>query len=390
MSDSSLAVLNTLSNKQLLAKCLELGLPGVPVTDSTRSVIIRRLQAAISGAPPNKGKATPKSRRETVHGGQVVSPALQDKRSSTSRRTIAHGSSNTAISGRPLRETTTTVSDVGSQSEDDDFFVVDAPCYSQRSQRPAEENRPRRSVSLTKSGVLTTSYTREVDQPSHERDALDDKPRSHIYERPKSSTSPLHTLPVYEPRIEPFTSRRPELGYSRPALIQSQLNSTSYLEQPECNPRQAATSPRSTFSGSQKPFGEGAPAPATVSKAPRRREYIPDSGFSAARGRILQPNTTVNTLYPQLNEFYNEPVESDSDSEVEELAQRSIRPSFSPPATPQVRRRLGEGNQETPMTQFKELVNSVNRQYNLKLYFILILLTMFFTSVYVIMTSGER
>ncbi|EDV43424.1 uncharacterized protein Dana_GF16530 [Drosophila ananassae] len=401
---SDLAYLDTLNNKQLLAKCLELGLPGVPVTDSTRNVIIRRLRAAITGTPLNKSKtkkATP--RRETVHGSHVAQPTSEpvrrtagkspsraggEKISAASRRTIAYGLDNTSISGRSV-QTTTTVSDVGSQSEDDDYFMVDSPSvrYSHSTQTPSEQNRLRRSVSLTKSGVLTTSYTREVNQPNQVLEAEEDLPRSYTYERPTIQTSPLHTLPTYEPRIEPSTYRRSDLGFSRPVLTQSQLNSTSYLEESGYNQAPSPIHPRNTFSGSAKPFG--GPGPDTAEPISRQRRPITE--FSSARGRILQPTTTVNTLYPQLNQFYDQPdnAHSESESEVEEAPIRSTR--LSPPqARPQVRRPLVRREEHgSPMSQFKELVNSVNRQYNLKFYFFLILGVMLATCFYVIMTPGD-
>ncbi|KAH8321999.1 hypothetical protein KR074_008193 [Drosophila pseudoananassae] len=402
---SDVAYLDTLNNKQLLAKCLELGLPGVPVTDSTRSVIIRRLRAAITGTPLNKSKSkkvTP--RRETVHGSHVAQPTSEpvrrtagkspsraggEKISTASRRTIAYGLDNTSLSGRSV-QTTTTVSDVGSQSEDDDYFMVDSPGvrYSHSTQSPAEDNRRRRSVSLTKSGVLTTSYTREVNQPNYvPEDLEEDQPRSYTYERPKIQSSPLYTLPTYEPRMEPSTYRRSDLGFSRPLLTQSQLNSTSYLEESGYNQTSSPNYPRNTFSGSAKPFG--GPAPNAAESVSRQRR--PVSGYSMARGRILQPTTAVNTLYPQLNQFYDQPdnAPSDSESEVEEAPVRTSR--LSPPqARPQVRRPLlRQEDQGSPMSQFKELVNSVNRQYNLKFYFFLILAVMIATCVYVMLTSGD-
>ncbi|XP_017007584.3 LEM domain-containing protein Bocksbeutel [Drosophila takahashii] len=387
MSDT--AFLDQLTNKELLAKCLQLGLPGVPVRDSTRSVIIRRLKAAITGVPLNKSKSASKKstpRRETVHGSQVATPTSEPVRrtagrsaprsdgskiSEQSRRTIAYGLDNTSISGRSV-QTTTTVSDVGSQSEDDDFYMVDSPGIRSRQDR--------RSVSLTKSGVLTTSYTREVDQPLYEQEDLPS--RSYTYERPAAS---LHSLPTYEPRIEPSSYRRSELGFSRPLLTQSDLNSTSYLEASGFNPSLSPVSPRNTYSGSARPFGGPSPAP------PRQRPSVP----SLARGRLLQPTTAVNTLYPQLNQFYDqpdhagEPMETESESEVE---QAPIRSSFFPTkrSPPLARKPLvRQQDQVSPMAQFRALIISLDQKYNLKFYFILVVTVMLATLVYVVMTPNS-
>ncbi|XP_017057428.1 LEM domain-containing protein Bocksbeutel isoform X2 [Drosophila ficusphila] len=325
---SDLAYLDSLSNKELMAKCLEHGLPVVPVTSSTRSVILRRLKAAISGTPLNKSKTSSKkstSQRATIHGSQVATPTSEPVRrtvgrsagrsngsqiSEQSRRTIAYGLDNTSVSGRSV-QTTTTVSDVGSQSEDDDYYMVDSPSvkYSQGAKPAPRENR--RSVSLSKSGVLTTSYTREEDPPLY---GQEDIPRTYTYERRHAPAAPLHTLPTYEPRIEPSTYRRTE--FSRPLLTQTNLNSTSYQDDPGYNPSLSPIFPRNTFSGSARPFS----GPVADPVQPRQRQ----TGQHLARGRLLQPTTAVNTLYPQLNQFYDqpdnvgEPMDTDSESEEEQ------------------------------------------------------------------------
>ncbi|EDV49749.1 uncharacterized protein Dere_GG17352 [Drosophila erecta] len=397
---SDLAYLDTLGNKELLAKCLEYGLPGVPVTDSTRSVIIRRLKAAITGVPLNKSKSASKKatpRRETVHGSQVTTPTSEpvrrtpgrsagltktnnNKISEQSRRTIAYGLDNTSISGRSV-QTTTTVSDVGSQSEDDDYYMVDSPGL-----KYAQDQGPRRSVSLTKSGVLTTSYTREVDQPLYEQE---DIPRSYTYERPHVPAATLHTLPTYEPRIEPSSYRRTDLGFSRPLLTQTNLNSTSYQEVSAFNPKVPSVSPRNTFSGSAMPFGGPPPAPAPI----RQRESFPVSGSNLARGRLLQPTTAVNTLYPQLNQFYDqpdnagEPMDTESESEAEEPP---IRRHFqNKRLSPQSRKPLvRHDDQVSPMAQFRALAVSLDQKYNLKFYLILVVSVMLATMVYVVLTPN--
>ncbi|XP_043651572.1 LEM domain-containing protein Bocksbeutel isoform X2 [Drosophila teissieri] len=373
---SDLAYLDTLGNKELLAKCLQHGLPGVPVTDSTRSVIIRRLKAAITGVPLNKSKSASKKatpRRETVHGSQVATPTSEPVRrtpgrsaghtssnnnriSEHSRRTIAYGLDNTSISGRSV-QTTTTVSDVGSQSEDDDYYMVDSPGL-----KYARDQQPRRSVSLTKSGVLTTSYTREVDQPLYEQE---DIPRSYTYERPHVPAATPHTLPTYEPRIEPSTYRRTDLGFERPLLTQSNLNSTSYQEASSFNPKLSPVSPRNTFSGSARPFGGPAPASAPI----RQRQSVPLNQF------YDQPDTA------------GEPMDTESESEVEEPPIRSHfqNKRFSPQARkPLVRHQ----DQVSPMAQFRALAVSLDQKYNLKFYLILVVSVMLATMVYVIMTPN--
>uniref|UniRef100_A0A6P4EGM1 Otefin n=1 Tax=Drosophila rhopaloa TaxID=1041015 RepID=A0A6P4EGM1_DRORH len=401
---SDLAYLDTLPNKELLAKCLEQGLPGVPVTDSTRSVIIRRLKASISGTPLNKSKSKKSTpRRETVHGSQMSTPTSEPVRrtlgrsagrvgsggsqiTEQGRRTIAYGLDNTSISGRSV-QTTTTVSDVGSQSEDDDYYMVDSPGIRYQSKQTPPRDELRRSVSLTKSGVLTTSYTREVEQPHYEHE---DIPRSHTYERPHVPAAPLHSLPTYDSRTEPSTYRRTDLGFSRPLLTQTNLNSTSYQEASGFNPSLSPVSPRNTFSGSARPFGGPAPAPVL----PRQRQTVTTSGHNLARGRLLQPTTAVNTLYPQLNEFYDqpdnagEPMDTESESEVEESP---IRRSHVPTtrSSPLARKPLlRHQDQVSPVAQFRALAVSLDQKYNLKFYLLLVMAVMLATMVYVVMTPN--
>ncbi|KAH8243596.1 hypothetical protein KR032_008717 [Drosophila birchii] len=416
---SDLAFLDQLSNKDLLKKCKEYGLPEVPVTDSTRNVIIRRLRSAISGVPLNKSKSAAKKsapRRETVHGSQVSTPTSEPVRrtagrspgrdgssnttkvSANSRRTIAYAPDNTSLSGRSI-QTTTTVSDVGSQSEDDDYFMVDSPRrgYLHASPTLLKDDRSlKRSVSLTKSGVLTTSYTREMDQPHYEQEQQkDDIPNSYTYERPHVPAAPRHTLPTYEPRIEPSSYKRSELGFSRPLLTQTQLNSTSYQES-EYNPSRSPILPRNTFSGSAQPFGHTAPAAAL----PRQRQTVAGSGLGFVRGSLLQPTTTLNSLYPQLNQFYDqpdnaaEPMEIDSESEEEEevspiRSSQLSRTRYSPTARPQVRKPLVRAqDQVSPMAQFRQLLISLDQKYHIKLYFYVVLVAMLASFIYVIVTPN--
>ncbi|XP_017139755.1 LEM domain-containing protein Bocksbeutel [Drosophila miranda] len=397
---SDLSYLDTLSEKELLAKCLEHGLPGIPVTDSTRNVIIRRLRATILGLPLNKGKTAASAkkktapRRETIHGSKVTpaaenvgrtagkSPSRSGNSSFSSnnnnnqsahsgRRTIAYGLDNISVSGRSV-ETTTTVSDVGSQSEDDDFHVVDSPVrYSNLPQMPPN----RKDVSLSKSGVLTTSYTREVEQPLDERQEQD-IPKSHNYER-----APLNTFPSYVPRLEqPY--RRPMYldlnALSKTQNVQTQLNSISYQED---------AGPRNTFSGSAKPFGE------VAATQPRQLQSGSTTGFR----QPLQPRTSKNTLYPTLNQFYDQPdnnahpMETDSESEAEEEPQlrgsHLSRARSSPLARPTLSAKQKPG-QVSPMTHFRELYRSLDRQYHLKLYFLLCVSVMVVTMLYVVLTPA--
>lgn len=415
-----LSYLDTLSNKELHKKCLECGLPNIPVTDSSRQVILRRLRATISGVPLNKSKnagaatknTTP--RRETIHSSKVTpapekgssnhtsNPSQMRYKSNNNRRTIAAESSNYYPLDAPSirsTQTTTTVSDVGSQSEDDDFY----PSNSQRFNTSREDSRLRRSISLTKSGVLTTSYTREVEKPLYEQ--AEDVPQSYTYQRPQ--VSPTHKLPIYEPQIE--RSYRSE--NARQPLTQTLLNSTSYSEDfGDLNAHQPMQQqPRNTYSGSAAPFNTGGPTTSSI----RQRQTIGSSGFTP--GRLLQPTFQANTLYPQLNEFYeqnntttSDPMDLDTDSETEaEIPQHggrsptasiespylstfsrqlNARKQSSPISRPQRRATIAHGNIDSPTQQFLVFFRSLDQQYHIKFYFYLTLAVVLITLIYVILT----
>ncbi|XP_030558887.1 LEM domain-containing protein Bocksbeutel [Drosophila novamexicana] len=417
---SDLSYLETISNKELHAKCLEYGLPNIPVTDSSRKVILRRLQSSILGVPSKNAAAATKKTpsRKTMHSSKATPAAVMNtsvpcvagkspsRNNNNSRHTIGVTPREYyPLDSSPVRtvQTTTTVSDVGSQSEDDDFYQVNSPSFKPKKR---DDPRLRRSVSLTKSGVLTTSYTREVEKPHYEEE---EQPQSYTYQRPQVAQAPTRTLPIYEPRIE--RSYRPDL--SRQSLTQTQLSSTSYLEASnEYNEPIMQQTPRNTFSGSAAPFNLGG---ATTS-AVRQRQTIGDSGF--ARGRLLQPTYKVNSLYPQLNDFYDQhnntaqPMDLDTDSESEaEIQQRrqhqrspgdstdspylshfsrqlDTRKRSSPLARPQMRSTIQQEDPNAPMNQFRTLITSLDRQYHLKFYFFLMLAVMLATLIYVIVTPA--
>ncbi|XP_017862236.1 PREDICTED: LEM domain-containing protein Bocksbeutel [Drosophila arizonae] len=419
---SDLSYLETISNKELHAKCLEYGLPNIPVTDTSRKVILRRLRNTILGTENKKTAATKSPRRETVHSSKATptdatnanEPRSADKAPrrnnniNNTRRTIAA----TPQEYYPLEsssvrsvQTTTTVSDVGSSEDDDYYYQINTPT-SLKSQR--DDSRQRRSVSLSKSGVLTTSYTREVEKPHYEEEP-DEEPQSYTYQRPQATTTaPAFKLPVYEQPIE--RSYRPEL--SRQNLTQSQLNSTSYSEAPNEFPEtRMQQAYRNTFSGSAAPFNA---ANTTTTSGIRQRPSHVETG--AARARL--PTYKVNTLYPQLNDFYDqhnnsiEPMDTESDSEYEPETQRQpqqqrssggnlespylshfsrqldTRKRSSPLARPQIRTTVRQEDPNATRQKFRELMESLDRQYNLKFYFCLTVAVILATLIYVIVTPA--
>ncbi|XP_060649004.1 LEM domain-containing protein Bocksbeutel [Drosophila nasuta] len=409
---SDLSYLDTISNKELHAKCLQHGLPNIPVTDSSRQVILRRLRSAILGVPLNKSKnnsaaASKKKapRRETVHSSNVTPAAETVQRvagkspsrnnNNNTRRTIAATAGNYYplgnVSTRSV-ETTTTVSDLGSQSEDDDYYT-NRPQY----------NEVHRPVSLGKSELLTTSYTRGIEGQETQY-SVDDEPQTYTYQRPHVAS----TLPGYQ------QDRTYSSGLARNQnLTHSLLNSTSYNE--DATDYNKVEPQRYSYNGSAAPFQSAAASTSSATSTIRQRQTMGSvTGFG--RGRLIQPTYRINTLYPQLNEFYDqatnadESMEVDTDSEPEVETQQQQQRSYgrqpvespylssfsrqldagkrsSPLARPQKRATLAnEDALDSPMTQFRGLFRSLDQRYHLKFYFCLMLAVMFTTLVYVLLT----
>ncbi|XP_034108490.1 otefin [Drosophila albomicans] len=88
--------LDSLSNNELRAQMIAQGLPNIPVTDSSRKVLVKRLRASLGGnASPAASPKKPSNRRETLQPATAGVPASVDKPDSSSaaasksRRTIA-------------------------------------------------------------------------------------------------------------------------------------------------------------------------------------------------------------------------------------------------------------------------------------------------------------
>lgn len=85
--------LDTLSNAELRAQMVAQGLPNIPVTDSSRKVLVKRLRASLGGnAASPAAAASPKkasSRRETLQPASQVDKVDSQVPSKGARRTIA-------------------------------------------------------------------------------------------------------------------------------------------------------------------------------------------------------------------------------------------------------------------------------------------------------------
>lgn len=96
-----MAALEALNNKELRQKCIEYGMPNVPVTDSSRKILIRRLEAAMSGKPIATTPAK-SNRRETMHVSKPSEVASSPKITINNNNATKTA---TAASSRPSRRT---------------------------------------------------------------------------------------------------------------------------------------------------------------------------------------------------------------------------------------------------------------------------------------------
>uniref|UniRef100_A0A1A9WRX5 LEM domain-containing protein n=1 Tax=Glossina brevipalpis TaxID=37001 RepID=A0A1A9WRX5_9MUSC len=170
--------LEKLNNKELRKMCLEHGLPNVPVTNTSRNVLIKRLEAEISGKPYSPSPAKASSRRETVHvsaPAETTSSKLATMDNSSVEDNSVKVSNNRptrhtlAVGERIVSTTTTTVSDPESSDVSPDrliskqaYNMMQTPLKeSLYPKLPAKEPSPK-PVMLSKTDVVTTSYIQET------------------------------------------------------------------------------------------------------------------------------------------------------------------------------------------------------------------------------------
>lgn len=77
----STAKFEDMSNDQLRQQMEDFGLPKVPITASTRNILIKRLQNHVNGGGATTGKSTPSktARRETIHVAKFSSDDDSDR-----------------------------------------------------------------------------------------------------------------------------------------------------------------------------------------------------------------------------------------------------------------------------------------------------------------------
>ncbi|XP_014092650.3 otefin [Bactrocera oleae] len=96
---SEIENLESLSNADLRKQCIKHGLPNVPITDSSRNILIKKLRASLSGSPQTK--KTP--RRETIHVSKTTEAVVETKevKAEPERRTPSRGANRRTIAGTP-------------------------------------------------------------------------------------------------------------------------------------------------------------------------------------------------------------------------------------------------------------------------------------------------
>ncbi|XP_065355270.1 otefin [Calliphora vicina] len=171
-----MAALEALNNKELRQKCIEYGMPNVPVTDSSRKILIRRLEAAMSGKPVATTPAK-SNRRETMHVSKPSEVASSPKITINNNNATKTA---TAASNRPSRRTiavperhvatTTTVSEPEYSDVSPDRVEPEPIRVKTKTPEkpptlypklPAKEPSPK-PQHLSKTGVVTTSYMQET------------------------------------------------------------------------------------------------------------------------------------------------------------------------------------------------------------------------------------
>lgn len=170
-----------LTNDQIRDRLKKFGLPVIPVTDTTRKILIKRLlNASQNGTAKTESKSVGKTRRETVNVPKQMPLEESDsdadavkvtksKQTPNRRATIAVA----AEKSKPIERKTisnlkkTTIETVNlADDSDNDVIVPDVAIPPRRASRTS------RSPSLGKSTIVTTSYKHMI-APLEEQDDIE-------------------------------------------------------------------------------------------------------------------------------------------------------------------------------------------------------------------------
>lgn len=245
------AALEALSNKELRQKCIEHGMPNVPVTDSSRKILIRRLEAVMSGKPATPNKT---NRRETMH----VSKPSEMKEMASSAKITAVNNNNTTSNKTPA------------------------------SNRPS-----RRTIAATERHVTTTTTVSEPEYSDVSPDRGEDVPKMLP---PKAKTPEKPTLYPKLPAKEP--SPKPQI------LSKTGVVSTSYVQESSINKTYASPEDDGIDSTEEDIIEE--PIKKTLSNvAPTYTSYVPLSESKVSTSAPLSQTLSSSTRYSSLGSSYN-------------------------------------------------------------------------------------
>ena len=252
------AELEALSNKEIQKMCLHYELPNIPVTDSNRNVLLRRLQTAMNEANNNNKRRhtiQPKAAHSSDSEPRARLEAAQHISRSNVRRSVTSAIDATP-SPSPRRNSplqshrqvvTTTAIDASpsppmqrrlnqSYVRENQQFLP--PLYSEQ-----KDTRRERSISLSKTGVLTTSYSQESSAlPEHmevdDEDPVDESEyevnisrnsdsfdNNHSYSNNYNFAKPYEVKPNKSPAA---SSYMPSYGLSATASTSYSPTYTSY------------------------------------------------------------------------------------------------------------------------------------------------------------------
>ncbi|XP_073834419.1 bocksbeutel [Musca autumnalis] len=284
-----MAALEALSNKELRQKCIEFGMPNVPVTDSSRKILIRRLEAVMSGKPAT---ATPNktNRRETMH---VSKPSEMASSAKITAAAAVNNNNNTSTSGKPNAA-----------------------------------NRPsRRTIAATERHVSTTTTVSEPEYSdvSPERGEV----ISHQMLPPKAKTPEKPTLYPKLPAKEP--SPKPQV------LSKTGVVSTSYIQESSINKTYAA--PIDDIDSTEEEIEEEIkkPLPPSVPAYSAATSYVPLSESKVSTSASMAPLASTlssSTRYSSLNNSYNynsSGSNKPSSTTLSQSGSTSVRKTYEPP-----------------------------------------------------------
>ncbi|XP_036331958.1 otefin isoform X1 [Rhagoletis pomonella] len=397
--------LESLSNADLRKKCIQHGLPNVPITDSSRNLLIRKLRASLSGSP---AASSPKktSRRETIHVSKTTESAeVKDEvKVDSERRTPSRGPSRRTIAGTPTLDlqkpsesqatdtivpapigtrrrstrdheippsqkdnkpskTSNPVYILESDEEDNNLILAAVQELERSKQKPVAKevnarSRSSRSVSLSKTGVVTTSYSQATAKP------LPEVPEPFIFQvSNRNLTSENLPHGIYKPQINvnsgryslhPNLTQRTNIGLSKevPSISRYSTNTlTSGLYTSKATPlynEQSDDNEEADKQDFETPF---------LSSFARNLERLKSDGVVLGKPSVL--GTT------DFGGEYSSPRPIQRSKRYDIIGRRPARDSVT--------------------ESFRQLLIALDRKYNLRLYLILATIFLVLAFIYVIL-----